>query len=76
MKRQWGDLTLFAAAGLVATLVASSTLAADPRVLRRPVPVIRETAVGLEVEFALLPDLAPGEIAHVQAQVRAAGRGV
>jgi hypothetical protein len=55
---------------------AQATLAADPRVLRRPVPVIRETAVGLEVEFALLPDLTPGEIEHVQAQVRAAGRGV
>jgi hypothetical protein len=59
-----------------ARLRAQTTLAADPRVLRRPAPEIRDTAVGLEVEFALLPDLTPGEIEHVQAQVRAAGRGV
>ena len=30
MKKQWGDLSLFAAAGLAATLAASSALAADP----------------------------------------------
>src|SRR6266545_5561986 len=30
MNRKWGDLSLFAAAGLVATLTASSALAADP----------------------------------------------
>jgi len=57
-----------------ARVCAQATLATDPRVLRRPAPVFRDTAIGLEVEFALLPDLVPGEIEHVQALIRAAAR--
>jgi hypothetical protein len=57
-----------------ARVCAQATLATDPRVLRRPAPVFRDTAIGLEVEFALLPYLVPGEIEHVQALVRAAAR--
>lgn len=42
-------------------------LHSDPRVLRRPAPVLREGGRWVEVECALLPGLLPGERAHLRA---------
>ncbi len=49
-------------------------LADDPRVLRSPAPRLALGRDAIAVRCHLLPDLPPGEIAHLEQRLRAAGR--
>ncbi|MBX3464173.1 MAG: hypothetical protein KF830_13450 [Planctomycetes bacterium] len=47
-------------------------LQSDPRVLRRPEPIVRCSRDSLEVSFRCLPDLPAGERSHLEQRLRAA----
>lgn len=58
-----------------ARAAVTAFLARDPRVLRRPVPLVEETADGLRVECALLPDQPAGEQEHLRALLARLAQG-
>ena len=45
-------------------------LADDPRVLRRPLPTATASAAGVDLTFAVLPGLSPGELSHLEQRLR------
>ena len=47
-----------------------AALAADPRVLRRPEPIVSASAGRIEVTFYVLPDLPAGERGHLEQALR------
>ncbi|MGE3175049.1 MAG: hypothetical protein AB7O97_20645 [Planctomycetota bacterium] len=55
---------------VMARATIDAYLKSDPRVLRRPAPVVRPNAAGLCVECVLLPGLLPGEREHLRATLQ------
>lgn len=47
----------------------------DPRVLRRPVPIVLPEPYGVHVRCAVLPTLSPGQRGHLELRLRAAAAG-
>jgi hypothetical protein len=53
-----------------AVAVVLRALADDPRVLQRPVPTATAARDAIDVAFAVLPGLSPGERSHVEQRLR------